>query len=121
MTNSTEWDPNVVSARQTSDGPVAGGTTFEVKVRFAGRPVAFAYRVAEYERPKRVVLEAANLAVESRDTITLEALEGGGCTARYDAELVARPAFRLLSPLIDRSFRKIVDEASTGLRHRLAR
>lgn len=120
MRNAPTWDPSVVSAAKVSPGPVAVGTRFEVAVRVAGRAATFTYCVGTYHRPRLVVLEANHVAVRSRDEITVEPLETGGCEVVYDAELTARSVFRLAAPVIDRSFEKIVDEARAGLAARLA-
>ena len=122
MTNSKSWDPSVVEAEKTSEGPVGLGTTFRVVVSFAGRKSAFAYRITEYERPRSVTLEASNFAVVSKDRITVEPLSGtSGARAVYDADLQPRWLFALASPIIARGFNKIVDEAGAGLRERLNR
>ena len=120
MTNAPSWDPNVLSAKRLTQPPVGLGSRFDLAVSVGGRASHLVYEVEEYDRPRRVVVRATNAAVESRDTITVEAAEGGTAVT-YDAELRARPAMFFLSPLLGRPFRRIVDEAGAGLAARLQR
>jgi uncharacterized protein YndB with AHSA1/START domain len=121
MRNAASWDPGdatLVSAGP--DGGVGPGATFDVTLRLAGRPRHVTYRVADYDRPRRVVLEADDPAFRSVDTVTVEPLEGGGARATYDAVLEPAGLLRLASPLMAAAFGRIARRAAAGLSQVLA-
>jgi uncharacterized protein YndB with AHSA1/START domain len=119
MRNAPGWDPNVKSVTKTSDGDVGPGTVFAVAVAVGPRTMTLPYRVAAFERPGRVVLEARTSTLHSRDTVTVEPEAEGGCTVTYDAELSGRGVGALAGPLLGPALRRIGDAAADGLRRRL--
>jgi hypothetical protein len=108
----------VSEARRTDEGPLGLGATFEVVARFARRDVPLTYTIITYEPPTRVVLEARRKFV-SRDTITVEAAEGGGSLVHYDAQLAFQQAARMAEPLMQRIFNRVGAHASAGLEREL--
>ncbi|HEX3455363.1 MAG TPA: SRPBCC family protein [Gaiellaceae bacterium] len=115
FTNAREWDPRVGEARRVEDGPVAVGSAFELVARFAGKDVPLRYTVLEYDRPRRVVLEARRPGFVSRDTITV-AEAAAGSTVHYDALLELSGWRRLFGPFFQRTFDGIGDRAAEGMR-----
>jgi hypothetical protein len=115
FSNAREWDPSVSEARRTDDGPLAVGSAFELVARFAGKDVPLRYTVVEYDRPRRMVLEARRPGFVSRDTITV-AEAAGGSTVEYDALLELSGWRRMFEPFFQRTFKGVGDTAAEGMR-----
>jgi hypothetical protein len=113
--NARYWDPSVTEARREGDGPIGLGTAFALVARFAGRDVPLTYKIATYEPPRLVVLEAENPRFVSRDTITVEAAPGGGSTVSYDAVLAFNGVGRLFDPVMQRIFNGVGAKATAGM------
>ncbi len=121
LANARHWDPSIVEAeRLDGDGPVGVGTRVRVLVAFFGRRVELTYRVAEIDPPRRVVFEAEDGRVRSRDVVTVEPA-GDGCTVGYDAELGLKGPARLLDRGLQLAFDSIGKKAAAGLGRELAR
>ena len=76
FSNAVEWDPGVTDATEADPGAPALGSTYRLVVRALGRAVPLEYRIAEFERPHRVVLTAENSIVRSTDVIEVCAAPG---------------------------------------------
>jgi hypothetical protein len=114
-----EWDPTAVSAENLS-GRVGEGAEFRVVVRFAGSENEFVYTTLEFDRPRRLVLRAESPTVVSLDTITF-APAGSGAEVTYDALLEPKGAMRLASLLLALLFRRLGNNAASGLQRELNR
>ena len=120
FSNAAEWDPGVIGAAEADPGEPTLGSTYRLTVRALTRAVPLEYRIAEFDRPRRVVLSAENSMVRSTDVIEVSALPGGGSTLTYDATLELKGGAALLTPLLGPAFRRIGDRAVVGLRATLA-
>ena len=120
FSNAAEWDPGVTEATEVDPGPPALGSAYRLMVRTFVRAVPIEYRIAEFDRPHRVVLSAENSMVRSTDVIEVSAGPGGGSTLMYDATLGLKGAAALFAPLLGLSFKRIGDRAIVGLRAALA-
>ena len=120
FSNAREWDPSVSAAKRVDDGPVAVGSAFDLVASFAGKDVPLRYTVLEFERPRRIVLEARRPGFVSRDTITV-AEAATGSTVHYDALLELSGWRRLIGPFFQRTFDGIGDRAAEGMRAALNR
>jgi hypothetical protein len=114
-----EWDPTAVSAERLST-EVGQGARFRVVVRFAGRENEFVYETIEFDRPRRLVLRAETSSVVSQDTITF-ASTAAGTEVTYDAKLEPKGAMKLATPLLALLFRRLGDNAASGLERELNR
>ncbi|HET9058765.1 MAG TPA: SRPBCC family protein [Acidimicrobiales bacterium] len=123
FSNATQWDPGVVSAEDLTAGPVRVGSRFSLAVRFAGRQVPLVYEVSELRPGVKVVFEAHNAMVKSRDAIEVTDLGEPGadeCRIRYLARLSGRGPWVIpLSPLLSLALRRAGDKARAGLMARL--
>ena len=120
FSNAAEWDPGVTEATEVDPGPPTLGSAYRLMVRTFGRAVPIEYRIAEFDRPHRVVLSAENSMVRSTDVIEVSAGPGGGSTLMYDATLGLKGAAALFAPLLGLSFKRIGDRAIVGLGAALA-
>jgi len=120
FSNSAEWDPGVTDVTEADPWPPALGSTYRLMVRSFGRDVPLEYRIAEFDRPYRVVLSAENSIVRSTDVIEVSEGPEGGSTLTYDATLGLKGVAALFTPLVNVSFRHVGDRAIAGLRAALA-
>jgi hypothetical protein len=116
MRNAAKWDPGVADATLEGDAPLGIGSRFLVTLLLGGRPRQVTYELVDYDRPRRVVLSAAQPAFTSTDVVTVAALAGDRSSATYDAHLALHGAFRLGAPLVDALFARIGRRAAAGLR-----
>jgi hypothetical protein len=114
FSNARLWDPSVSEARRQDDGALGVGSAFALVARFAGREVPLTYTIVAFEPPARVVLEARRGFV-SRDTITVDAVAGGGSLVHYDALLSFRGIARLFDPVMQRVFDRVGARAAAGI------
>lgn len=123
FSNALEWDPGVLAADELTPGPVHVGSRFSLVVRFAGRPVPMEYEVRELVPSTRVVLEARNVLVRSRDSIEVSDVGEPGapaCRVRYVATLSGRGPGMVLGPALALALRKAGGNARAGLSARLS-
>ena len=118
FSNSASWDPGVASARQSSEGDVGVGTTFDLVANFNGRQLPLTYEVIAFDPPRRVVLRAETNMVVSLDEITFSA-NGEGTDVTYDADLRTRGWFKVVAPVVALMFKGIGDRARAGLQREL--
>jgi Polyketide cyclase / dehydrase and lipid transport len=121
FSNAAEWDPGVTSAEQLSSGPPALGSTYRLVVRFLGLSAPMDYSINEIEVPRRVVLQAENVAIRSTDVIEVAPQPSGGSHVVYEANLRTKGVFVVISPVIALAFRGVGDRAAKGLRQALNR
>jgi len=124
MRNASMWDPGVSGATLTHEGQagvVSRDTTFDVTLRLAGRARHVTYRLAAYDRPRLVVLEANDPAFHSADTVSIESLPDGTSRVSYDAILEPLGVWKWASPLIALAFDRIGRRAATGLAREMGR
>lgn len=116
FTNTAEWDPGIVESEHLSDGDVGPGSRFRVVSSTAGRQLTLIYEVTEWEPPTRFVLVGESDNLRSVDTLTFEAVDGGGTRVTYHADLALRGAARLADPMLHVMFQVIGRRAADGLR-----
>jgi hypothetical protein len=90
-----------------------------VSVSFLGRRIPLEYRIAEFERPSRLVLCGGDSSLRSIDEITFVS-RPGGTRVTYEARLELTGIRRLADPILDLLFQRIGRLAVRGLRERLA-
>jgi hypothetical protein len=115
FSNASRWDPSVSRAEREGGGELAKGAAFQLVARFAGRDVPLRYEIVEYEPPRLVRFEAPGDGFVSRDTITVE-VAGTGSRVHYDALLDFQGVRRLLDPVMALIFRRVGDNAASGMR-----
>jgi len=102
--NGPKYDPDIISAKQTSTGPLAVGATAEANRRKTGK---VSFRVSEYDPSRKFTLEVTSpRAMEgSKESIIFEDI--GGKTKVTNAwELRIGGFYRLMGPFVTRSLRK---------------
>lgn len=117
--NAQEWDPGVASARRIDDGPVGVGARYDLGVRMGGRVATMEYRIAELDRPRRVVLVGAGSNVDAVDDIRFEHT-GDRTVIDYTADIRLGGLLRFAQPFLGASFAKVARDAAGGMERTLA-
>ena len=109
-----EYDPNIISVRQTSDGPLAVGTNFELTDRKVGKGT---FRTIEYDPGRKVtwVVTSPRPMEGSKHGIILEDIEGKSkLTITWDLKLGG--FYRLVGPYVVHSMRKATGAQASGIK-----
>lgn len=101
--NNTEWIPNMVSCRWTTDPPIGVGSKYEQLSKFLGREIKTSFEVTRHE-PGRLI------TIESREgssfpitvTRTVEPIAGSGTHVREDVTGDASGFYSIATPLLKR-------------------
>jgi hypothetical protein len=117
FTTTTEWDPGTVSTvRVSGDGGV--GTRYLNTSRFRGRTTELTYVVEERVNGLLIRLRGDNSTLTSVDTMTFRVV-AAGTEVTYTADFTFKGVARFVAPLLGPAFKKLGDEAETGMREAL--
>lgn len=119
FTTTTDWDPGTIRTTLVS-GTGGIGTRYRNVSRFRGRTTELSYTVTEHDPPFRVRLRGENRTVVAEDTMTITPDPAGGCDVTYRAEFTFKGVARVVAPLLAGAFRRLGDEAGSGLHTALA-
>ncbi len=117
--NAAQWDPGVADSRKASQGPIAIGTTFKLRVKFGPRSIPMTYVVREYDPPKRVVLEGEGDSVHALDDIAF-AVTPRGTRITYTADISLLGASRIVEPWLTGALDRVGKNAVRGLQAALS-
>ena len=117
--NNPVWDPGTASARRLDDAPLGVGSAFELEVRMGGSTMPMTYRITAYEPTARVELQGMGDRVRARDDIRFTTTPSGGTHVDYVADLELTGWWRLLTPFLGGTFRKIGAQARDGMQRAL--
>ena len=124
FTTTTEWDPGTVKTIRTS-GDGGFGTEYENTSTFAGRQTQLTYVVEDLVRNRHIALRGENKSVIAHDTMTFRESDndaGITCTeVTYTADFTFKGIARLVAPLLGPAFKRLGDEAESGMAAALAR
>jgi carbon monoxide dehydrogenase subunit G len=115
--NGPKYDPDIISAKLTSDGPIAVGTTAEANRKKEGK---VSFRVVEYNPARKFALAVTSpRAMEgTKESIILEDL--GGKTKVTNAwDLRLGGFYRLMGPFVARSMRKTAGAQANNIKRLL--
>jgi uncharacterized protein YndB with AHSA1/START domain len=117
FTTTTEWDPGTVTTvRESGDGSV--GTVYLNTSQFLGRQSELTYVVHERVDGQLIALRGENKTLTAVDTMTFRPVPSG-TEVTYTADFTFKGAARLVAPLLGPAFKKLGDEAETGMRKAL--
>jgi len=99
-----KYDPEIISAKQTSTGPLGAGATVEVNRKKEGK---VSFRVAEFDPGRKFTLEVASPRTMegSKESINLEDI-GGKTRITSTWDLRIGGFYRIMGPFVSRSIRK---------------
>ena len=118
--NAQVWDPGTLASTRIGDGPVGVGATYDLSVKMSGGAAPMTYTIETLEPDRRVVLRGEGERASARDDIRFEATPAGGTRVDYTADIELKGWLRLLQPLLGGAFRKLGDDARTGMTRALA-
>ena len=109
------WDPRTESVRKLTEGPIGRGTRFMLRARLvAGLTLDFPYELAEYDRPRQLVLAGRTQFFSYRERVNFIA-EGPGTTIDYDAEMRLSSLLAIGNPILSLVYQRIGDDATSGI------
>lgn len=114
-----EWDPGIVRATRTSEGPIGVGSTFHLVADFRGREVPVTYEITEYEPHRRFVIVGDNKQFKGIDEIVVSP-DGDGTRVDYSADFRMKGLAKLFEPFLGGVFEKLSNKAMDGLEETLS-
>ena len=107
--NLKEWDPTFEESTRVDSGPLAVGSTFDVRTSMGPAEIEIRYRITDIDRPTHVKLVGEADSFTSIDVIEFTPREDGGTTVDYDAtvdtnapdwlDALGTPLFKLVGKL----------------------
>lgn len=114
--NDPLWASVVAEAKQTSEGPLAVGTTYEQVLRLLGRRLKITFEVTEYEPNQRVHIGRFSGRLRSAaGRRTFEAAPGG-TRVTFAGEGTSGLFLNLLEPLVNAAARRAVTRDLANLK-----
>jgi carbon monoxide dehydrogenase subunit G len=117
--NATQWDPGTKSCTQTSQGPVAVGTTWHNVSEIKGRETELTYELVRLE-DSHLTFVGRNKTATSTDDITVEDA-GTGARITYHASIEFHGVAKLAGPILQGEFDKLGDETRDSITAAVAR
>ena len=120
--NAVEWDPGTVSCVRDGDpaAPVAPGATWTNVSKVLGRETTLTYELVTLTGD-HVVLEGSNKTADSKDDITVTAVDERTSRIRYEATITFKGLAKLSDPLMALVFKGIADETVDDMTAALTR
>lgn len=123
--NEPRYNPRIVRAWKTSQGPVGRGTRFTVEPRGMGARGVMTMLIVDYDRPRRLATSVRSSYMEVDGSLTFAPADAGGTRMRWSWQMRLRGAMRVLSPLVRvmgprweyrnwAGLKKFAETASTG-------
>jgi uncharacterized protein YndB with AHSA1/START domain len=117
-TKQPQWDPGLLEARLTPDGPVRVGTKITEVRKFMGRTSENTGEVIEFEPDTRIIRKSVESPMTVMGTITFAATpKGTKVSWRWDLQFSGFSG--LLGPLIANSMKKGAESSLRGLKDHL--
>ena len=101
----TEWQAELVEAKQTSSGPFGVGTTIQEVRRFIGRQIESTVQITEFEPGRKMSFESTSGPIPIRGNHTLEPVDGGtSLNLAIEAELTG--VLKMAEPMVVNTAKK---------------
>jgi uncharacterized membrane protein len=115
-----EWQPEIVSAKVETDGPVAVGTRVREFRKIGGRQQDTSYEITEHDPPRKSSFRGFAGPVRPTGTVVVEPI-GDGSKARVSIEfnLVGHGLGKVIAPLALMQARKSIVESHEQLKAKL--
>ena len=115
-----EWQDQIVSTKQESEGPVGVGTRVHEIRRMGKREIDASYEITEHDPPGRTAFRGTVGPIRPVGTVTIEpAGDGSSTRVSIDFNLVGYGFGKLLAPLARRQARGQVGQAQERLKAKL--
>ncbi len=99
--NEPRYNPDMLRAEQTTDGPIGVGTRFAAEMRFRGGTTPMNVEYTEYDRPHRLGSTSRLSTMEIHGMLTFEPAPAG-TRMRWSWDVAPRGLLRFLSPVVAR-------------------
>jgi uncharacterized membrane protein len=114
-----EWQQQIISSKQETDGPVGVGTRATDVRRVPGAKQAVTYEITEHDPPRRVSFRGVNGPVRPDGTVTVEPV-GGGSKVTLELDLQGHGLLgAIFGPMARSQARKQVPQDQQRLKERL--
>jgi uncharacterized protein YndB with AHSA1/START domain len=97
--NEPRYNPRIVRAQKTSQGPIGRGARFTAQPKGMGARGVMTIEVVDYDRPGRLATSIRSSYMDADGTLTFTQVEGG-TRMRWSWDMRLRGAMRVLSPLL---------------------
>jgi uncharacterized protein YndB with AHSA1/START domain len=116
-----EWQPDIVSSKKETEGPVGVGTRVTNVRRVPGGRRPITYEITEHDPPRRSVFRGVNGPVRPEGTVTVEPLDDGTRSrVSLQFDLVGHGLIgKLFAPLARRQASRTVPRDQQNLKQRL--
>jgi uncharacterized protein YndB with AHSA1/START domain len=116
-----EWQPQIVSSKIETDGPVGVGTRVREIRNVGGREQDLSYEVTEHDPPRRTAFRGIAGAIRPEGTVTVEPIgDGSHSRVSLDFNLTGHGLFgQLMAPLARMQAKKTVAENQEELKAKL--
>lgn len=118
--NAQAWDPGTLASRRIGNGSTGAGTSYALTVKMGGGAAPMTYTIETWEPEERVVLRGDGERATAIDDIRFSATPGGGTRVDYTADIELKGWMRFLTPFLGGAFRKLGEDARTGMTRALA-
>lgn len=115
FSRSEEWDPGVTRARRLDARPLGIDSRFEVIVRASILRIRMQYRILEWEKDRRLVLEGRHASMSALDEIVFDRV-GDDTRISYSATFTFTPVFARLAARRPESIERVGKKAVAGLK-----
>lgn len=100
ISNMPKWEDGRAEWKQTSEGPITIGTTFQSSIRFFGRQFVGNLRITEFEPNRKFSVEGLDtFARGTKITYLMHPVEGGKTRLRRITEVELHGLAKLLRPI----------------------
>lgn len=100
ISNMPRWEDSRAEWRQTSEGPITIGTSFQSSIRFLGRQFVANVRITDFELSRRFTVEALDtFGRGTKITYLMDAVEGGKTRLSRVTEVELHGLAKLLRPI----------------------
>lgn len=103
--NEPHYNPQMLRAEKTSDGPIGPGTTFCAATRTRGGAAVMTIEINAYERPHRLTSTTRLSSMDIQGTLSFDPVPAG-TRMRWSWQVKPRGIYTLLTPMIARIGRR---------------
>ncbi len=97
--NEPSYNPKMLRAWKTSNGPVALGACFRAEAASSGRTVGMTIEIIDYNRPRNFTIITHMSEMDILGTLTFNEVSSGTCM-RWDWKVKPKGILKLMSPII---------------------
>lgn len=103
--NDPRWHTDVLEAHLRGDGPIAQGSTFDIKIKPAMGETGGTVTATEFDPPNRIVFDVRMGKLQPTTTFTVVAEAGGSRITRH-IDMQPTGLMRVMAPLMGGMMRK---------------